>query len=97
MGGPRSAPLVQVFFAGQLSDQQILEKFEQFAAMMRSVLDRYQEVPGLIGPFQEEIPSEREHFFWLLTLDSGIRNMKANLAWAENVIRQIKEGTIPQE
>jgi hypothetical protein len=97
MGRPRSAPLIQVFFAGQLSDEQILEKFEQFAAMMRGVLERYQEVPELIGPYQDEIPSKREHFFWLLTLDSGIRNMQANLEWAENAIRQIKEGEVPRK
>jgi hypothetical protein len=97
MSGPRSAPLIQVFFAGNLTDDQILAKFEQFAAMMRSVLDRYQDVPDLISPFQADIPSGREHFFWLLTLDSGIRTMKANLEWAENAIKRIQSGELPQE
>ena len=40
---------------------------------------------------------EREHFFWLLTLENGITNMRANLAWAESVIERIKKGQIPQE
>lgn len=96
-GEPRSAPLIQVFFAGQLSDEEILAKFEGFAATMRAILSQYDQVPAQIGPYQEEITSPREHFFWLLTLDNGIRNMRANLEWAENVIAQIKAGKVPQQ
>jgi DNA-binding PadR family transcriptional regulator len=95
MEEPRSAPLIQVFFAGQLSDEQILAKFEGFTEIMRLVLAQYERVPAQIGPFEQEIPSPREHFFWLLTLDNGIRNMRANLEWAENVIAQIKAGKVP--
>src|SRR5512139_3239564 len=97
MGEPRSAPLIQVFFAGQLSDEEILAKFEGFAAMMRAILSQYDQVPGMLGPFQEEITSPREHFFWLLTLENGIRSMRANLEWAENVIERIKNNEIPQK
>ena len=97
MGEPRSAPLIQIFFAGQLSDEEILAKFEGFAAMMRAILSQYDQVPGMLGPFQEEITSPREHFFWLLTLDNGIRSMRANLEWAENVIDQIKSGKVPKK
>ena len=95
MDEPRSAPLIQVFFAGQLSDEEILAKFEGYAAIMRAVLSQYDRVPALIAPFQEEIPSPREHFFWLLTLENGIRNMRANLEWAESVIERIKSGQVP--
>ena len=94
---PRSAPLVQVFFAGQLSDEEILAKFEVFAAIMREMLSHYANVPAQIGPFQEEITSPREHFFWMLTLENGIRNMQANLEWAESVIERIRSGQLPSE
>ena len=97
MDDPRSAPLIQVFFAGQLSDEEILAKFEGFAALMRAILARYTQVPSQIGPFEQEIPSPREHFFWLLTLDNGIRSMQAALEWAENVIEQIKAGKVPSK
>jgi PadR family transcriptional regulator, regulatory protein AphA len=97
MGEPRSAPLIQVFFAGQLSDEEILAKFEGFAAMMRAILSQYDQVPGMLGPFQEEITSPREHFFWLLTLENGIRGMRANLEWVESVIERIKNKEVPQE
>jgi DNA-binding PadR family transcriptional regulator len=97
MGEPRSAPLIQVFFAGQLSDEEVLAKFEGLAAIMRAILNQYDQVPGMLGPFQEEITSPREHFFWLLTLENGIRNMRANLEWAESVIERVINKEIPQE
>jgi DNA-binding PadR family transcriptional regulator len=97
MEEPRAAPLIQVFFAGQLSDDELLAKFEGFAEMMRAILSRYDKIPDQLGPFEQEIPSPREHFFWLLTLDNGIRNMKANLEWAESIITRIKTGQVPAE
>jgi DNA-binding PadR family transcriptional regulator len=97
MGEPRSAPLIQVFFSGQLSNEEILTKFEGYAALMRAILSQYDQVEGQLGPFQQEIPSPREHFFWLLTLENGIRNMLANLAWAESVIERLKAGEVPEK
>jgi DNA-binding PadR family transcriptional regulator len=96
LDGPRSAPLIQVFFAGQLSDAEILAKFEGFAVVLRAILAQYDQVPARIGPFQQEITSPREHFFWMLTLDNGIRSMRATLEWAESVIEQIQAGQVPQ-
>jgi len=95
MDPARSAPLIQVFFAGQLSNEELLEKFEGFAAIMRAILAQYDQVPVQIGPYQQEITSPREHFFWMLTLDNGIRSIRANLEWAENVIKKIKSGQVP--
>ena len=97
LGEPRSAPLIQIFFAGQLSDEQILAKFEGFAALMRAILAQYDEVPAQLAPFQQEIESPREQYFWMLTLDNGIRSMRAALEWAEVVIAQIKAGNVPQK
>jgi PadR family transcriptional regulator, regulatory protein AphA len=91
----RSTPLVQVFFAGNLSDDAVLEKFEGFAAVMREQLARFDQVPAMIGPYQQEISSPREHFFWLLTLENGIHNMRANLEWVESVISRIRAGQLP--
>jgi hypothetical protein len=96
MGEPRSAPLVQIFFAGQISDDEVLSKFEGFATMMRAILSQYDQIPAQLGAFEEEIPSPREHFFWMLTLENGIANIRANLDWAESVIKRIKSGQIPK-
>lgn len=93
----RSSPLVQVFFAAQLSDEEILKKFEGFAAMMRAILSQYYLVPDAIEPYRAQVNSPREHFFWMLTLENGIRNMRANLEWAESVIERLRSGQAPKE
>ncbi len=91
----RSAPLIQVFFLGQLSDEAVLEKFESYAAIMRAVLAQYEQVPAQVSAYHEEINSPREQFFWNLTLENGVRNMRANLEWAESVIQRIQNGQLP--
>jgi len=95
LGEPRSASLIQVFFAGQLSDEEILAKFEGFAAILRATLARYDQVPAQIEPFRQDCNSPREYFFWMLTLEDGIRSMHAELEWAESVIERIKNGQVP--
>ncbi|MBN2548524.1 MAG: PadR family transcriptional regulator [Anaerolineales bacterium] len=97
MDAPRSAPLVQIFFLGQMPNEMILEKFEGFAAMMRGILQVYDQVPSKIGEYIDMVGSPRETYFWLLTLDMGIRTTQAHLEWAENVIKQLKAGQVPKE
>jgi len=92
---PHSAPLIQVFFAGQLSDEEILEKFRQAAGLFRAVLDRYNQVPAQINDYVEMVGSPRETYFWMLTLDLGIKTMQTQLDWAENVIRVIENKQLP--
>jgi PadR family transcriptional regulator AphA len=92
---PHSAPLIQVFFAGQLNDQEILEKFKQAAGLFRAILDRYNQVPSQVGEYVELVGSPREAYFWMLTLELGIKTMQAQLEWAENVIRVIENKQLP--
>ena len=88
----RSAPLVQVFFAGQLADEEILLMFERVAEQLRGMLDVYQQIPAQIEPYSEQVASPRETFFWFLTLESGMELARCQLAWIEDVIERIKQG-----
>ena len=97
MGSPHSAPLVQVFFSARLPDEELLVKFEGFAQMMRAQLAQYDHIPQEIEIYKQMVPSEREHYFWMLTLDNGIRSMRANLEWVESIIEQLKNGQVPQK
>jgi hypothetical protein len=49
----------------------------------------------MFGPYQREINSPRNNFFWMLTPENGIRNMRANLEGAESVIERIMNGLVP--
>jgi len=97
MQQPHSGPLIQIFFSGQLSDEELLVRFESAAQIFRTMLASYDRVPGQIEEYKALVRSPREEYFGLLTLDLGRRTMRAQLDWAEEVIRQIKTRMIPQK
>jgi DNA-binding PadR family transcriptional regulator len=92
----RNAELIQVFFAGQLSDAQILEIFESEAKKVLAVLDGYSRIPNQTQHYVEKVGSPREAYFWYLTLECGLQLFQAQLAWLESVIQRIKAGQVPQ-
>ncbi len=92
----RSADMIQVFFAGQFSNNEVLAMFERVAAQMRAGLDRYAHIPREIEAYNEYTTSPREFFFGMLTLDIGIHSLKSNLAFVENLIERIRHGEIPE-
>ena len=93
----KSGPLVQVFFTGKLDDEAVLAKFEIAAEIFRTLLARYEQVPEQVVEYMQKVPSPREHYFWMLTLDLGIRTMRAQLEWAESVIADLKAGRVPAQ
>jgi DNA-binding PadR family transcriptional regulator len=97
LGASHSGPMVQVFFMGALPDAEILRQFEGYAAVMRMVLAQYEQVPVHVEEVYQDVRSARERFFWQLTLDNGLRNMRANLEWAETAIARIRNHEVPAE
>jgi PadR family transcriptional regulator AphA len=93
----RSAPMVQVFFAGQLSDEEVIAMFGRVAAFMRMGLQQYEQIPQGIEAYADYVQSPRQFFFWMLTLEIGKMMARTNLEWIESVIERIRSGDIPQE
>ncbi len=83
--------LIQVFFAGQLHNDEIIALLEGHAAELRARLQQYDQVPRQAAPYAEAIQSPREVFFWTLTLDYGIRMTRAVLEWLEEKIHILRE------
>lgn len=54
----RSAPLIQIFFAGQMSDEEVIAMFERNAAQIRMGLQAYENIPTGIERFSEYTRSE---------------------------------------
>ena len=96
-GENRSALLIQVFFAGQLSDEDVLEMFERVADFMRAGMAAYDAIPQQMESYEEYVQSPREFYFWMLTLEIGKNSARANLEWLESVIQRIKNGEIPRK
>jgi PadR family transcriptional regulator, regulatory protein AphA len=91
----RSAPMIQVFFSGQLSDAEILAIFEHVATEIRAGLAQYEHIPRNIEAYSSYTQSPREFFCWMLTLDIGISTARANLEFTENLIQRIRNGELP--
>ena len=89
---PRSANLVQVFFSGLLSDEEVLAALERGAAQLRGLLEVYAQVPGQAAPYYALAGSPRDTFYWMLTLECGLANARAQLSWIESVIARLREG-----
>ncbi len=86
----RRSLLVQVFFAAQLDDEQVLAIFEREARYLREALQRYTHLPQEGAQYAESVGSPREVFFWCLTLEHGIKRIQAQLEWVESVIHRLK-------
>ncbi len=93
----RHASLIQVFFSGQLNDDEILAIFEQEAEQLREMLNRYEQVPQRSAEYVTMINSPRDAFFWMLTLEYGTKAAQASLEWVESVIQRIENGQHPSE
>lgn len=90
----RSAPLIQVFFAGQLDNEEALQIFRTGAHIMRMVLEGYTGVTQVIEQVSQRMATERDAFFWALTLESGLVSARAQLEWMEDVIRRLERGAL---
>ena len=92
----RSAPLIRVFFSGFEEDENALQYFRAGVEMMKAILKVYQSIPAdLDNRILQEIPqirqiTQRDRFFWLLTLESGIENIRSTLRWMESVIERLE-------
>jgi DNA-binding PadR family transcriptional regulator len=92
----RLAELIQVFFAGQLSDAEAVALFERLADDARASLAVYDQIRR---PATADGPADagmaRERFFWQLTLEYGMMSAQADLRWLESVIARMRNGELP--
>jgi PadR family transcriptional regulator, regulatory protein AphA len=85
----RAQFLIQIFFAGCLSDSEILSLLEAKAAEIRGII-RHFETGETPHPSHSKSMPKREQFFWYLTLDFGIDNARQSLSWLERAIDRIR-------
>ncbi len=89
----RLAQLIQIFFAGHLSDDQVIKLFEGFAEFIRWNLAEMPEFPKKVILHKRNIhTTPRDEFFRLITLEYLIRMDQAYLALLEDVITRLKRG-----
>jgi PadR family transcriptional regulator AphA len=83
--------LIQVFFAHQLSDEEILASFEGRAEKLRHKLDLFRTgVQAVVERRFAEMGSERSRRLWQFTLDYGISHLKWELQWVESALEELR-------
>ncbi len=87
---PHDAALVRLFFAGQLSDEELVAMFEETAAELRDRLRQYARLPRQVRAYGSIAGSAREVSCWELTLEAGIHTTGARLEWVERVLARLK-------
>ncbi len=83
--------LIQVFFAGRMSDEQVLHLLQHQLTLQRRRLQGYASIPPE-NQADMDASQPRERFFWLLTVDYGVAQALAQTRWLEEVIHRIEQG-----
>lgn len=93
---PQSPPvyrepfLVQVFFAGMLTDAEILAHIQAHIEAHRATLSQYHDIAI---PAHDD-GTERDRLFWGMTLELGIALEHTYLAWLEKWQQTIRERSL---
>ena len=87
---PRSAFLVQIYFAGLLEDEEAIHLLEGKAERVRRKLASFPETYQLSEDYQNFDPAKIE-FFQFLPLDYGVHMRYALLEWLEGAIQRIRD------
>lgn len=85
----RAQFLIQIFFAGCLSDSEILSLLESKATEIRRIIKHFETGETPHPTHAHDLPP-REQFFWYLTLDFGIDSARQSLRWLEGAIERIR-------
>jgi DNA-binding PadR family transcriptional regulator len=91
MNGPRSAWLIQVFFAHTLSNEEIANLFEKRIENLRAYLARLQGAQKSIEENSKKVGQKRVQSLWQLTLDYGIDNYTSEINWLEKTLPVVRK------
>lgn len=88
---PHSEPLLQIFLAGLLNDDEAQAMLDYAEHFFRGVLERYNGIPAPAVSDATRSANPRQAFFMYLTLDLGKKVAEAQLVWAEEARRRFQE------
>ncbi|HCK65826.1 MAG TPA: PadR family transcriptional regulator [Anaerolineae bacterium] len=82
--------LIQVYFSGLLTDEEVLNLFNQKLKETEERLAVYETVYQMIQNTPPSIEDKRAIFFSILTLEAGYINTQSIAEWLESAIARIK-------
>ncbi len=89
--GPRSAWLIQVFFAHDLTNQEIANLFEKRIEALRQHLTHIQGAQKITDENYKKIGIKRLRDLWQLTVDYGIDHYTSEINWLEKTLPAVRK------
>ncbi len=91
MAGHRSAWLIQVFFAHDLTNEEIVNLFEKRIESLRTYLSQLHDAQKNIDENARKVGLKRAQTLWQLTLDYGIDNYTNEISWLEKMLPVVRK------
>ena len=82
--GPRSPFLLKVFFGGEMSAGALVRQIEGLRAHMSATHSEYRAI-------EERIAADPDDYYGYLTLRWGLARSQAAIAWADEVLAELRE------
>ena len=89
--GAREAWLIQVFFAHNLANEEIVNLFEKRIEALREYLSSCEIAQTHIGESYKQVEVKRLRELWQLTLDYGMSYYENEIAWLEKTLPRVRK------
>lgn len=89
--GAREAWLIQVFFAHNLTNEEIANLFEKRIEALRAYLSQCQLAQNGIDENYKQVGVKRLRDLWQLTLDYGVDYYENEIRWLENTLPGVRK------
>ena len=84
--------LIQIFFSGLLSDQEVLVLLQHELELIEARLQIYESMIANANAVMEASPDRRATFYSSLTLEFGLESDRAYASWLQGVIQRVNQG-----
>jgi len=84
---------MRIFFGSALPREEIAFQLKRFIKEMKEELNFYRTVETIIEEYSKEVSRSGEKFYWGLTLKKGYFMAEAQICWAEECLRELKQKT----
>ncbi len=89
--GNNNNPLcMKVFFSGELSKQENIERFQKIKEEAQETIVRYHAIFEITKAYKERVSQPEDSVYWNMTIDFGIRYMKMLAEWCDSCIKELE-------
>ncbi|MHB8918747.1 MAG: PadR family transcriptional regulator [Desulfocucumaceae bacterium] len=83
--------LLRLYFGGRIGREEILYQVTKYKKETEDRLKHFQSLYQVIEDFAKKAGGPQDRLYWEMTLDLGVRLMKTNLEWIDDVMEKIKQ------